>query len=66
MVKAKFPKALVVVGGPHLSIYPKESLTWDCFDLAVVGPGAGVLGRAAARRAGVRAVPRLRDGTLNT
>ena len=39
MVKAKFPKALVVVGGPHLSIYPKESLTWDCFDLAVVGDG---------------------------
>ncbi len=39
MVKAKFPNALVVVGGPHLSIYPKESLTWDCFDLAVVGDG---------------------------
>ncbi len=39
MVKAKFPNALIVVGGPHLSIYPKESLTWDCFDLAVVGDG---------------------------
>jgi radical SAM superfamily enzyme YgiQ (UPF0313 family) len=39
MVKATVPGALVVVGGPHLSIYPKESLTWDCFDLAVVGDG---------------------------
>lgn len=39
MVKAQFPKCLIVVGGPHLSIYPKESLTWDCFDLAVVGDG---------------------------
>lgn len=39
MVKATCPKALIVVGGPHLSIYPKESLTWDCFDIAVVGDG---------------------------
>jgi radical SAM superfamily enzyme YgiQ (UPF0313 family) len=39
MVKANFPKVLVVVGGPHLSIYPKESLTWECFDMAVVGDG---------------------------
>ena len=29
MVKAEYPRALVVVGGPHMSIYPKESLTWD-------------------------------------
>lgn len=43
MVKATCPKALVVVGGPHLSIYPKESLTWDCFDMAVVGDGEDVL-----------------------
>lgn len=33
------PEALIVVGGPHLSIYPRESLTWDCFDVAVVGDG---------------------------
>lgn len=39
MVKAEYPRALVVVGGPHLSIYPKESLTWDCFDMGVVGDG---------------------------
>ena len=39
MIKVECPGALVVVGGPHLSIYPKESLTWDCFDIAVVGDG---------------------------
>ena len=39
MVRATCPNALVVVGGPHMSIYAKESLTWDCFDMAVVGDG---------------------------
>ncbi|MEC8379511.1 MAG: radical SAM protein [Myxococcota bacterium] len=39
MVRATCPKALIVIGGPHLSIYPKESLSWECFDLAVVGDG---------------------------
>ncbi len=39
MVKAEYPRAVVVVGGPQLSIYPKESLTWECFDMAVVGDG---------------------------
>ena len=39
MVRRWVPEALVVVGGPHLSIYPRESLTWDCFDLAVIGDG---------------------------
>jgi anaerobic magnesium-protoporphyrin IX monomethyl ester cyclase len=39
MVKASCPKAVVVVGGPHLSIYAEESMTWECFDIAVVGDG---------------------------
>lgn len=39
MVRATCPKAIIVVGGPHMSIYAKESLTWDCFDIAVVGDG---------------------------
>jgi len=39
MVRATCPKALIVVGGPHLTLYAKESLTWDCFDVAVVGDG---------------------------
>jgi anaerobic magnesium-protoporphyrin IX monomethyl ester cyclase len=43
MIRVACPKALIVVGGPHLSIYPKESLSWDCFDLAVVGDGEDTL-----------------------
>jgi radical SAM superfamily enzyme YgiQ (UPF0313 family) len=39
MVRQAAPKALIVVGGPQMSIYPRESLTWECFDLAVVGDG---------------------------
>ena len=39
MVRANCPKALIVVGGPHLTLYAKESLTWDCFDVAVIGDG---------------------------
>lgn len=39
MVRKAAPRAKIVVGGPHMSIYPKESMTWDCFDVAVVGDG---------------------------
>ncbi len=39
MVKATSPKTLVVVGGPHTSIYARETVTWDCVDMAVVGDG---------------------------
>jgi anaerobic magnesium-protoporphyrin IX monomethyl ester cyclase len=39
MVRETCPNAIIVVGGPHMSIYPKESLTWPCFDIAVVGDG---------------------------
>ncbi|MCB9758306.1 MAG: radical SAM protein [Alphaproteobacteria bacterium] len=39
MVRAVCPDATIVLGGPHLSLYPEESLTWPCFDLAVVGDG---------------------------
>ena len=39
MVKASCPDAVVVVGGPHLSIYAEESMTWECFDIAVIGDG---------------------------
>jgi anaerobic magnesium-protoporphyrin IX monomethyl ester cyclase len=39
MVRVAAPNALIVVGGPHMSIYAKESLSWDCFDVAVVGDG---------------------------
>jgi radical SAM superfamily enzyme YgiQ (UPF0313 family) len=39
MVRETCPNALIVVGGPHMTIYAEESLTWDCFDVAVVGDG---------------------------
>ena len=42
MVRATCPNAVIVVGGPHMSIYAKESLSWDCFDIAVVGDGEDV------------------------
>lgn len=39
MVRSTVPNALIVVGGPHMSIYAKDSLSWECFDIAVVGDG---------------------------
>lgn len=39
MVREAAPNAIVVVGGPHMSIYAKDSLTWDVFDIAVVNDG---------------------------
>ncbi|NOY25229.1 MAG: B12-binding domain-containing radical SAM protein [Oligoflexia bacterium] len=39
MVRQAAPHATIVVGGPHMSIYPRESMTWDIFDIAVVGDG---------------------------
>ena len=39
MARKASPNALIVVGGPHMSIYAPESLSWDCFDMAVVGDG---------------------------
>ncbi|MCP4809453.1 MAG: B12-binding domain-containing radical SAM protein [Proteobacteria bacterium] len=39
MVRKATPDAFIVVGGPHLTLYAAESLTWECFDLAVVGDG---------------------------
>ncbi len=39
MVRVASPRALIVVGGPHLTLYAEESLTWDCFDIACTGDG---------------------------
>jgi anaerobic magnesium-protoporphyrin IX monomethyl ester cyclase len=39
MVREVCPEAIIVLGGPHLSLYAEESLSWPCFDLAVVGDG---------------------------
>lgn len=43
MVREACPNAVIVVGGPQMSIYPEESLSWDCFDIAVVGDGEETL-----------------------
>ncbi|MFH1463797.1 MAG: radical SAM protein [Pseudomonadota bacterium] len=43
LVRRVAPRALVVVGGPHMTIYPKESLTWDCIDVTAVGDGEDTL-----------------------
>ena len=39
MVKAVRPEAIVVAGGPHMTIYGRESLTWDCIDIVCYGDG---------------------------
>lgn len=39
MVRSACPNAIIVVGGPHMSIYAEESMTWDCFDIGVIGDG---------------------------
>jgi anaerobic magnesium-protoporphyrin IX monomethyl ester cyclase len=43
MVRETCPNAVIVVGGPQMSIYPEESLSWECFDIAVVGDGEETL-----------------------
>jgi radical SAM superfamily enzyme YgiQ (UPF0313 family) len=42
MVRKTCPNALIVVGGPHMTIYAEESLSWECFDVAIVGDGEDV------------------------
>ncbi len=39
MARQAAPRATVIVGGPQITIYPKESMTWDCFDVGVTGDG---------------------------
>ena len=31
--------ARVVIGGPHMELYPKEALSYDCIDYGVIGDG---------------------------
>ncbi len=39
LVKKALPNTLLVVGGPQLSIYPKECLSFDPIDVGVIGDG---------------------------
>ena len=49
MVREAAPNAVIVVGGPHLTLYASESLTWECFDIAVVGDGEETMLEIAER-----------------
>ncbi|MEM3101620.1 MAG: radical SAM protein [Candidatus Nitrosotenuis sp.] len=37
-IRAEYNKP-VIIGGPHMEIYPEETLTHDCIDYGVVGDG---------------------------
>lgn len=37
-IKEEYNKP-VIIGGPHMEIYPKETLTHDCIDYGVIGDG---------------------------
>lgn len=39
VVKKVSPETIVVVGGAQLSAYPEDALTFDCFDVGVIGDG---------------------------
>lgn len=43
LVRKALPKALIIVGGPHLSVYPEESLSFDSIDMGVQGDGEETL-----------------------
>jgi len=38
-VKRISPATLVCLGGPHVNIYPKETLSMDCVDFVITGDG---------------------------
>ena len=38
-IKRAFPEMPVAVGGPHMYLFPTETLRHDCFDYGVVGDG---------------------------
>lgn len=39
LVRSALPKATVVIGGPHVSIFPYEALKHDSIDYAILGEG---------------------------
>jgi len=38
-IKAILPNSLIVIGGSHVDLYPKQVLTHNCFDVGVIGEG---------------------------
>lgn len=43
LARKALPDSLIIVGGPHLSVYPKESLSFPFIDMAVIGDGEETL-----------------------
>ena len=43
IAREALPDTLIIVGGPHLSIYPEESLSFPFIDMAVMGDGEETL-----------------------
>ena len=39
LVKQNLPNTIVIIGGPHVSALPKETMVYDCFDVGVIGEG---------------------------
>ena len=39
IAKEVLPNSIVVVGGPHMSIYPKETMSYPFIDVGVIGEG---------------------------
>lgn len=48
------PKTTVVAGGPHINIYPNETLSQDCVDFAICGDGEKAFYELVSRFAGSR------------
>jgi radical SAM superfamily enzyme YgiQ (UPF0313 family) len=43
IAREALPESLIAVGGPHLSLYPKECLSFKYFDIGVYGDGEETL-----------------------
>jgi len=43
LARKALPNALIIAGGPHLSVYPEESLSFPFIDMAVIGDGEETL-----------------------
>ncbi|MFH1641561.1 MAG: radical SAM protein [Nanoarchaeota archaeon] len=39
MIRKNFPEIIIVVGGPHVTVIPKQTLSSDCFDIGIIGEG---------------------------
>jgi len=63
IVKAVKPDTLVVVGGPQLSAYPQECLSFDAFDVGVIGDGERTM-LEIVERVGSHSAPAGLPGTV--